>query len=141
MAGKILPEIYCWKIEVDRLTVYLASTKKGAIRIGLALNGRDNATGFFRSLFPSAALKEDDRLIRPLAAAIEAALLNRPTERNLPLDVSCTSFQWSVLRAIATIPFGQTRTYGEVASMIGNPKGARAVGQVMGKNPLPLIFP
>ncbi|MCJ7684347.1 MAG: MGMT family protein, partial [Desulfobacteraceae bacterium] len=70
-----------------------------------------------------------------------AALLNNPEKKPLPLDFSCTPFRWSVLKAIATIPFGETRTYGEVASMVGKPGGARAVGQVMGKNPLPLIFP
>ncbi|MBU0990482.1 MAG: MGMT family protein [Proteobacteria bacterium] len=67
--------------------------------------------------------------------------MNNDTGKPLPLDFSCTPFQWTVLKAIATIPFGETRTYGEVASMVGIPKGARAVGQVMGKNPLPLIFP
>jgi len=141
MAGETLPEIYCWKIMIDRLTVHLASTKKGAIRVGLDLNGWSDSTLFFRRLLPSANLIEDYRLNRPLVEAIEAALLNNPTKKLPPLDFSCTPFQWSVLKAIATIPFGETRTYGEVASMVGKPGGARAVGQVMGRNPLPLIFP
>ncbi len=141
MAGKRLPEIYCWKIRIDRLTVHLASTKRGAIRVGLDLNGWSDSTLFFRRLLPSANLIEDYRLNRPLVEAIEAALLNNPTKKLPPLDFSCTPFQWSVLKAIATIPFGETKTYGEVASMVERPGGARAVGQVMGKNPLPLIFP
>ena len=141
MAGKKLPEIYYCKIEVDRLTVHLASTRKGAIRVGLDMNGSSDVTLFFRRLFPNANLIKDDRLNRPLVEAIEAAVLNKPAKRPLPLDFSCTPFRWSVLRAIATIPFGETRTYGEVAAMVGKPGGARAVGQVMGKNPLPLIFP
>jgi O-6-methylguanine DNA methyltransferase len=45
------------------------------------------------------------------------------------------------MKAIARIPFGETRTYKEVAAMAEKPKGARAVGQAMGRNPLPLIFP
>jgi len=141
MAGKTLPKIYCWKIKIDRLTVHLASTRKGAIRVGFALNGRGDSTLFFRRRFPDANLIEDHRMNQPLVEAIEAALSNNPTKKPLPLDFSCTPFQWSVLKAIATIPFGETRTYGEVASMVGTPGGARAVGQVMGKNPLPLIFP
>jgi methylated-DNA-[protein]-cysteine S-methyltransferase len=141
MAGKKLPEIHCSNLKIDRLTVHLASTRKGAIRAGLDLNGSGDSALFFKKLFPNANLIKDDRLNRPLGEAIEAALLNNPEKNPLPLDFSCTPFQWSVLKAIATIPFGETRTYGEVASMVGKPGGARAVGQVMGKNPLPLIFP
>ena len=141
MAGKSLPEIYCCKIKVDRLTVHLASTKKGAIRVGLDLNGWSDSTLFFRRRFPSTNLIEDHRMNQPLVEAIEAALSNKHTGKLPPLDFSCTPFQWSVLKAIATIPFGETKTYGEVASMVEKPGAARAVGQVMGKNPLPLIFP
>lgn len=141
MAGKRLPEFYCCKIKVDRLTVHLASTRKGAIRVGLDLNGRDDSTLFFRRRFPNANLIEDNRMNQPLVEAIEAVLNNNPAKKPLPLDFSCTPFQWSVLKAIATIPFGETKTYGEVASMVERPGGARAIGQVMGRNPLPLIFP
>ena len=76
MAGKKLPEIYYSKIEVDRLTVHLASTRKGAIRAGLDLNGSRDPALFFKKLFPNANLIKDDRLNRPLGEAIEAALLN-----------------------------------------------------------------
>ena len=141
MAGKTLPEIYCCKVKIDRLTVHLASTRRGAIRVGLDLNDWSDSTLLFKRLFPGADLIEDYRLNRPLAEAIEAALLNNPVKEPLPLDFSFTPFQWSVLKAIATIPFGETKTYGEVASMVGKTGGARAVGQVMRKNPLPLIFP
>jgi len=141
MAGKTLSDIYCSRIKVDRLTVYLASTVKGAFRVGLGLNPSTPPVPFFSRLFPTAHLTEDDRLNRPLADAVEAALRNTPLENALSMDVSFTPFQWAVLEAVATIPFGQTRTYGAVASMVGRPLGARAVGQVMGRNPLPLIFP
>jgi len=84
MAGKTLPEIYCWKIKIDRLTVHLASTRKGAIRVGLDLNGRSDSSLFFRKQFPSADLIEDHRMNQPLVEAIEAALSNNPT-KNFPL--------------------------------------------------------
>jgi len=141
MAGKTFPDIFCSKIKLDRLTVYLASTGKGAFRVGLGLNRSSHPKHFFGRLFPAERLAEDERLNRPLAEAVEAALRNRPAGNALSMDVSFTPFQWAVLEAVASIPFGQTRTYGEVASMVGRPLGARAVGQVMGRNPLPLIFP
>jgi O6-methylguanine-DNA--protein-cysteine methyltransferase len=141
MAGKTFPDIFCSKMTADRLTVYLASTGKGAFRVGLGLNPSGHPVHFFRRLFPSARLTKSDRPNRPLAEAVEAALRNRLTGNALAMDVSVTPFQWAILEAIATIPFGQTRTYGAVASMVERPQGARAVGQVMRRNPLPLIFP
>jgi O6-methylguanine-DNA--protein-cysteine methyltransferase len=141
MAGKKFPDIYCSKMKADRLTVYLASTGKGAFRVGLGLNRSIHPVPFFRRLFPTARLTENDRLNRPLSEAVEAALRNTPPKKALSMDVSFTPFQGAVLEAIATIPFGQTRTYGAVASMAGRPLAARAVGQVMGRNPLPLVFP
>ncbi len=84
MAGKTLPEIYCWKIKIDRLTVHLASTRKGAIRVGLDLNGRSDSSLFFRKQFPNADLIEDHRMNQPLVEAIEAALSNNPAKNPSP---------------------------------------------------------
>ena len=141
MAGKTFPDIYCSKMKADRLTVYLASTAKGAFRVGLGLNRFSHPVPFFRQMFPAAHLTENDQANRPLAEAVEAALRNAPRGNALSMDVSFTPFQGAVLEAIAAIPFGQTRTYGAVASMVGRPLAARAVGQIMGRNPLPLVFP
>ncbi|MHB8151622.1 MAG: methylated-DNA--[protein]-cysteine S-methyltransferase [Vulcanimicrobiaceae bacterium] len=52
-----------------------------------------------------------------------------------------TPFEQAALRATATIPPGEVRSYGWVATTIGRPKAARAVGRVMARNPLPLLFP
>ncbi len=52
-----------------------------------------------------------------------------------------TPFQGRVLRATATIPPGEVRTYGEVATMVGNPKAARATGRALGANPISIVLP
>ncbi|MDO9127781.1 methylated-DNA--[protein]-cysteine S-methyltransferase [Parvibaculum sp.] len=52
-----------------------------------------------------------------------------------------TPFQMSVWKALARIPFGETRSYADVAREIGNPKGMRAVGLANGRNPIPVIVP
>lgn len=59
----------------------------------------------------------------------------------LPISLSGTPFQNSVWRYLATIPFGETRSYGQLASDIGHPKASRAVGAANGSNPLPIILP
>jgi len=62
---------------------------------------------------------------------------------NPPLDLSRLSpFSQEVLQTLfKKVPFGQTITYGQLAHLVGKPKGARAIGQVMKNNPFPLIFP
>lgn len=61
---------------------------------------------------------------------------------DIPIDWSVmTPFQAQVLRLTYAIPYGQTLTYGEIASQIGNPKAARAVGRAQATNPMPLVIP
>ena len=141
MAGTSLQKIYCGSMKLDRLYIHMASTEKGALRIGLSLRSKPGAKDFFKNFYPNSELVEDNNTNRPLQRAIEAAFSNKEHQDKLDLDVACTPFQWSAIKAIARIPFGETRTYKEVAAMAGSPKGARAVGQAMGRNPLPLIFP
>jgi methylated-DNA-[protein]-cysteine S-methyltransferase len=61
---------------------------------------------------------------------------------DLPLDLSdYTPFQRAVWKAAATIPYGETRSYAWIAKKIGKPKAARAVGQALGANPVPVLIP
>ena len=141
MAGTSVPEIYCWNLKIEDLNIYLASSKRGALRVGLSLREKQDSDTFFRKRFPNTRLVENYPLNKLFVQAVQAALLNKPFSSNVDFDFSCTPFQWQVLKTIARIPFGETRTYGDVASMVGKPKGARAIGQVMRRNPIPLIFP
>ena len=60
---------------------------------------------------------------------------------DLALTPKGTPFQLSVLAALQEIPFGETRSYAEIAAAIGNPKSVRAVGSANGNNPIALIIP
>ena len=60
---------------------------------------------------------------------------------SLDIDSLGTPFQRRVWKALFEIPRGEFRTYGELAARAGSPRAARAVGQAVGKNPLPVIFP
>jgi O6-methylguanine-DNA--protein-cysteine methyltransferase len=123
------------------LNIYLASSDKGALMVKIGLKQGQDCLTHFKKIFPSDRVVKDERRNRSLIGAVEAVLKNGPAWRDLPLDIICTPFQLTAWKAIARIPFGETKTYGEVARMIGRPGGARAVGQAMGRNPLPLIFP
>ena len=58
---------------------------------------------------------------------------------SLPLKVSGTPFQLAVWKTISKVPFGKTISYGEIATAIGKPQAARAVGAAVGANPTPLL--
>lgn len=65
-----------------------------------------------------------------------------PDWPELPLDFShLTDFQQTVLDELYRVPSGTTCTYGELAALIGNPNGARAIGMAMGRNPFPMLYP
>ncbi len=63
------------------------------------------------------------------------------TSFSLKLDFKGTEFQKKVWAALLTIPFGETRSYGQIAQQIKNPKAVRAVGAANGKNPISIIAP
>jgi methylated-DNA-[protein]-cysteine S-methyltransferase len=62
-------------------------------------------------------------------------------EFDLPLHLTGTEFQLQVLKELQRIPYGETASYGDVASRIGRPKAVRAVGAANGRNPIPIIVP
>jgi methylated-DNA-[protein]-cysteine S-methyltransferase len=59
----------------------------------------------------------------------------------LTLDVAGTAFQRQVWNALLAIPFGETRSYGQIAAQIGRPRAVRAVGAANGRNPLSIVAP
>ena len=60
---------------------------------------------------------------------------------DLPLDPRGTAFELRVWTALRTIPYGETRSYGAIAAVIGSPRAARAVGMANHRNPLPILIP
>src|SRR5205807_9612192 len=59
----------------------------------------------------------------------------------LPIDVQATAFQWRVWRELQAIPYGETRSYSEIARSLGDAKKARAVAQACATNPVAIVIP
>jgi len=59
----------------------------------------------------------------------------------LPLDLRGTEFQMRVWRTLCSIPYGETRSYSQIASLIGSPRAVRAVGAANGRNPIAIVVP
>jgi methylated-DNA-[protein]-cysteine S-methyltransferase len=107
------------------------------------LTGKDIADLLFRvqKMNHSAPIKKDPQ---PLASAVDC--LNRyfagePENLNVPLDLQGSQFQMQVWLALRDIPVGKVATYGDIAIRVGRPRGARAVGQACGRNPVVLFVP
>ncbi|MEJ2759386.1 MAG: methylated-DNA--[protein]-cysteine S-methyltransferase [Anaerolineales bacterium] len=78
----------------------------------------------------------------PVLAQVKAYLRGELMEFSTAIDWNrMTSFQTAVYRVVLAIPYGETRTYGQIAAQIGKPRAARAVGAANSANPLPLIIP
>ena len=90
---------------------------------------------------PFAAEKQDTDLLKQARRQITEYLAGMRTSFNLPLEPAGTPFQKAVWEALLRIPYGETVCYGDLAQMVGRPKGARAVGGACHQNPIPLIIP
>jgi methylated-DNA-[protein]-cysteine S-methyltransferase len=83
-----------------------------------------------------------DQETKPVIEQLQAYLNYEIKGFSLPIDWSgYTAFQKDVLRETLSIPYGETRSYGQVAAAIGNPKASRAVGQAEKSNQIPLVIP
>jgi methylated-DNA-[protein]-cysteine S-methyltransferase len=81
-------------------------------------------------------------MVDPVRRQLDEYFDARRREFDIDLDYSLTSsFGESVLRAAVRIPVGEVATYGELAVRIGTPRGARAVGNALGANPIPIVVP
>ncbi len=78
---------------------------------------------------------------RRLLTALEAYFRGERGSHDLPTAARGTPFQKKVWKALMAIPYGETRTYGEIAASIGAPTATRAVGAACGRNPLAIIVP
>ncbi|MFC7327965.1 methylated-DNA--[protein]-cysteine S-methyltransferase [Marinactinospora rubrisoli] len=85
--------------------------------------------------------RRDDALFAETRRQLAAYFAGELREFSLPLAPSGTPFQLRVWRALTTIPYGRTTSYGEIATRLGRPTASRAVGMANGRNPISIIVP
>ena len=90
--------------------------------------------------FPNAVLERDDDAMADVMHALRLIAEGKPAP-DLPIDVTGTAFQARVWAALREIPFGETRSYAEIAEEVGAPGAIRAVGSACGANRVPLTIP
>jgi len=119
----------------------VAATERGVCRVALG----DTASVLEADLiaeFPAARVVQDKSgKLHGWVTPILAYLDGREPDLELPLDIRATAFQRRVWQELQKTPFGQTRTYAEIAKRIGQPTAARAVAQACATNPAALVIP
>ncbi|REF35844.1 methylated-DNA--[protein]-cysteine S-methyltransferase [Thermasporomyces composti] len=90
---------------------------------------------------PIETVDTDNPVLRAAVEQLNAYFAGESTAFDLPLRPEGTPFQQRVWAALADIPYGETRTYAEIARAIGAPTAYRAVGAANGQNPLPIVLP
>jgi methylated-DNA-[protein]-cysteine S-methyltransferase len=90
---------------------------------------------------PCADWRQVDRLEMPIVEQLESYFAGEPVVFDLPLAEVGTPFRRRVWAAVSAVSFGETRTYGQIATDIGMPAASRAVGAANGANPRPIVVP
>ena len=120
--------------------VLIAATDKGICKIGF----NDDVAQLvdeLRDEFANADLVEDAAHLAPFIAQIDAYLRGTRQNFELPLDIAATAFRQRVWDALRRIPYGETRSYSEIAEAVGSPRAVRAVATACATNPIALAIP
>ncbi len=137
-AGRVIS----WAVQATTLgPMLVAATDKGVCCLAF-LAGGENAEAGLRARFPKAELVPAGEDFRALfAAVVDAVEQPGPGSAAIPLDVKGTTFQQRVWDELRRIPHGETRSYGELAALLGNPRASRAVGGANGANHVAVLIP
>ncbi|ADP11985.1 Methylated-DNA-(Protein)-cysteine S-methyltransferase [Erwinia sp. Ejp617] len=91
--------------------------------------------------FPSLDMEPRHAILTEAERQLQQYFTGRLQQFDLPLEFVGTSFQKQVWAALIAIPYGETRSYRQIAQQIGHPAAVRAVGAANGRNPLPIVAP
>ena len=132
--------IYHTVVESPLGRLLVAATDKGVCSV--KLGSSDLALeDHLMAEFPSANHQPDGGNLAIWAAEILSYLDGEKNGLDLPLDIRATAFQQQVWQMLRTIPYGETRTYQQVAQTLGKESASRAVGTACGANPVALVIP
>jgi AraC family transcriptional regulator of adaptative response/methylated-DNA-[protein]-cysteine methyltransferase len=94
-----------------------------------------------RREYPTARVQKDETHLKAWTKALQEYFNGREFDPHLSIDIQATAFQWRVWQALRKIPYGETRSYSEIAKAIGKPKAVRAVANACARNPVGLVIP
>lgn len=139
IAGAVDVAVGAVESPVGRL--YVAVTPKGVARVAFADEDRDDVLAELAERL-SPRILESERATAAIRRELEQYFDGRRTRFDVPVDRRLIrGIARDVLGATSKIPFGRTSTYRDIAERIGRPRAARAVGNALGSNPIPIVIP
>ena len=134
-----MPEIFFLTQYRSPLGTYvLGSSKKGVVCVKTEDRSKAYLSHWERE---GIGVEESGNHNLRLISQLDAYFAGKLREFKIPLDLRGTPFQRRVWELLCDIPWGETRSYGQIAKALGQPKAARAVGRAVGTNPVSIVVP
>lgn len=131
-----------WSLLIhDAWRLYLAATSAGLCYVGSQNKSLDELSDWTSSRYPGRTLVQNDEKLKPYTEELIQYLQGERTAFTIPFDCQGTSFQLAVWQALRDIPYGQTKSYSDIANHIDKPAAVRAVGTAIGANPILITVP
>ncbi len=121
-------------------SLLVAATNQGICFVSLGDSTEQLEDALFTE-YPAAEIIQDGLQLSEWVSALVQHLQGEQPHLALPIDVQATAFQWRVWRELQNIPYGEIRSYSEVAQALGDKKKARAVARACASNPVALAVP
>ncbi len=118
-----------------------AATEKGLALLTLPNESERNFRKRLKQLFQGYEIIEGGKINKQTEKEIKAYLSGKLIKFTVKLDLIGTLFQKKVLKEVSRISYGKTKTYGQIARLVYNPKASRAVGTANAQNKIPIIIP
>jgi O-6-methylguanine DNA methyltransferase len=137
----IVNTLYSQELESSVGTLVVSGSPKGICRICFSVQSSADSSSWFNRHFSCLPEKGVQPTVHKAIGQLAGYFEGKRGAFELPLDLRGTPFQLQVWNELLRIPYGETVSYGEVASRIGNPRASQAVGAAVGRNPVPIVVP
>ncbi|TFE00790.1 methylated-DNA--[protein]-cysteine S-methyltransferase [Jeotgalibacillus sp. R-1-5s-1] len=133
--------IYWNQFDIKDRSYYIAVSSKGVCYFGTQSEGFEGLEAWVMKTYKEAHLEHNSVKTGPYIEELTDYFDGVKQTFNMKVDVKGTPFQEEVWQALRDIPFGETRSYADIAEVIGRPKAVRAVGGAVGANPVLITIP
>lgn len=136
--------VYWTKVQhtlLQNKLLYIAATEQGICKITWPSESWEVFESWIYRHIPDATLVQDEQQLVPYIIQLTEYLNGERSTFSIPLDLRGTAFQLEIWEALQQIPYGETRSYSDIASHVGRAQAVRAVGTANGANPIPMLVP
>lgn len=134
-------KIYWMQFIHNDWQLYIAATDIGLCYVGSPGKSYEEMEVWLKKRFPKYELLENREALSRYTREIKAYLDGKSSEVKAPMDLKGTAFQLAIWDALQKIPYGEKKTYSQIAELINKPTATRAVGTAIGANPVLIFVP